>query len=180
MELASLLAAVLAAPEDDKPRLAYADAVEGSDPALASFIRLQCEAALPTTLRSRARELEAQAEILSKANQSRWVGAEIEQLDEAVFERGFLRGVFASPLHSLEALAAILERHKSLHLTVADFDALDVMDEPDEEVCAGLSGWAACPQLQTVHRLGQEEDALTASGWRGGTGGERACCEPRR
>src|SRR5262249_31670555 len=61
--------AVIAHPDDDAPRLAYADSCEGHDPARAEFIRLQCAVAKGGPDRDAAR---AGARVLLMERGSAW------------------------------------------------------------------------------------------------------------
>jgi uncharacterized protein (TIGR02996 family) len=91
-----LLAAVVASPDDDAPRLAYADflAANGS-PERAEFIRLQCEEARlePGPKRN---ELYARSSKLLKGNEHAWSGLP-EALMEArslSYRRGFVEEIY--------------------------------------------------------------------------------------
>src|SRR5690349_5354630 len=100
-EAADLLAAVLADPEDDAPRLVYADWLdENGQPERAAFIRLQVEAARLPGFDPCRDVLGRRAVRLFDRHGADWV-AELPRLDGitwAGFERGFPRAVVARSL----------------------------------------------------------------------------------
>jgi len=88
----AFLQAILAAPEDDGPRLIYADWLEEHG-ALdrAAFIRLQCEAALLPLADPRREELAARAwALLTDENWSAWGGMLRGMVHSWQFRRGFV------------------------------------------------------------------------------------------
>ena len=98
----AFLAAIQAAPHDDAPRLVYADWLEEhGDSSRAEFIRLQCELAelhktwkLPAAQSRRRNALTKREQKLLAAHQSRWLeplASIADRIDEAEFERGFLK-----------------------------------------------------------------------------------------
>ena len=98
-EEAALLAAVLARPLDDLPRLVYADWLEetgeASSVARAQFIRLQCAADTGES----TTELAKQAKILLRKNVKLWLGDVTKNIPGGLwtFERGFAHGVQLNP-----------------------------------------------------------------------------------
>src|SRR5262245_74448 len=99
-----LLRAVLAAPDDDHLRLAFADWFEeNGDAERAEFIRVQCRlAALPYATNEMRRLRERQKHLLS-ANRARWTAAFPALRDRGVkaedrweFRRGFVECVTLS------------------------------------------------------------------------------------
>lgn len=113
----AFLAAIVAAPDDDTPRLVFADwldeRAEGDDAARAALIRAQCqlEHLAPATKPRRA--LEKQAKTILKEHGGRWTQAlrDAKIAGEWAFRRGFLDGitmsatVFAQKAKALFALA---------------------------------------------------------------------------
>lgn len=88
----ALIRAVYAAPDDDAPRLIYADWLdEHDDPARAEFIRLQVELArLPRWSEDpRRRAAEERAAELQRDHQVRWLGGLVSLPGEWQFRRGF-------------------------------------------------------------------------------------------
>lgn len=136
--------AIEADPDDDTPRLVYADWLdehaEGeSDRARAEFIRVQCELDRGPELARKA-ELEARERELLRLYLLAWTGAWSRTLDTLPYRRGFLDPVsiagqhFGSPAHALSELTPLF------HLKL-----LRVRD--------AMSSVAACPQLAFVRRL---------------------------
>jgi uncharacterized protein (TIGR02996 family) len=93
---AAFLSAILDRPDDDLPRLVYADYLdERGDADRAEFIRVQCElAALPYGDRQRP-SLEARESELLAANRARWVVPGVRGSQQ--FRRGFVEVYGASP-----------------------------------------------------------------------------------
>lgn len=97
----ALLRAIALAPDDDLPRLVYADwldergATATGDRARAEFIRLQCEAAavakarpLPASERDGLRRLRARAYGLLRRNKDRWATGAAGMAIQCRYERG--------------------------------------------------------------------------------------------
>lgn len=107
-EAQALLAAVLAAPDDDAPRLIFADWLdERGRPDRAAFIRLQVEQARLSKYDPRADLLGFRAERLFDRHGADWV-AELPRLDGITwgeFHRGFPRAVVARTLAHFERAA---------------------------------------------------------------------------
>jgi uncharacterized protein (TIGR02996 family) len=94
MNHAAFLEAVIARPEDDAPRLAYADWLEENDgPARAEFIRLQCARARLPWWEPRARLLEARAGKLLAARGEEWAAPVRGLVARWGFRRGFVEEV---------------------------------------------------------------------------------------
>src|SRR5579871_5981795 len=85
------LSAILAAPDDDLPRLIYADWLdERGDADRAEFIRTQIELArLPAALRRRSPLAARERELLA-GHEADWLGPLSEIVTTAVFRRGFV------------------------------------------------------------------------------------------
>src|SRR5437762_7367117 len=87
------LAAIREHPDDDTPRLVYADWLDDhGDADRAEFIRVQCELARLGEYHERRNELEQREKELLKAHEMEWLGiiAEIEGRGETRFARGLL------------------------------------------------------------------------------------------
>jgi uncharacterized protein (TIGR02996 family) len=100
-ERRALMAAIIANPDDDMPRLAFADWLQEHgdkhDRARAAFIRLQVEAErLPECDRSREK-MATQAERLRKRHAKHWVGPLARLKKEPLFHRGLLFHVDLTP-----------------------------------------------------------------------------------
>jgi uncharacterized protein (TIGR02996 family) len=85
----AFLQAIIADPEDDTPRLIYADWLdEHGQPERAEFIRLQCQLARPDQDYPRRRALEKREDHLLEYHRRTWLG----ELDEFCMPRSFRRG----------------------------------------------------------------------------------------
>ncbi|MDY3557770.1 TIGR02996 domain-containing protein [Gemmata sp. JC673] len=140
----ALLAAIQSHPDEDAPRLAYADwldehARSEADRARAEFIRTQIESArLPADDDYRA-ELEARAEKLLHAHQRDWLPPDPVWL--ALFykwQRGFVaaldpcsRGVFNGENHLKDLAAFPLAEELNLSFYVADAEFRHMPDLPN-------------------------------------------------
>jgi uncharacterized protein (TIGR02996 family) len=132
-------------PEDDAPRLIYADWLEEHGPPggadRAAFIRLQCRAAaLPAEDDDRP-ELERQARLLLRQHRDSWLGALGELIHDAQFRRGFVEGVEVLGKTFLERPAELFEREPIRHVTL-----LDVND-------SRLLWLTGCPFLDRIEGL---------------------------
>ncbi|MBO0698740.1 MAG: TIGR02996 domain-containing protein [Zavarzinella sp.] len=86
-----LFRAVLAAPDDDAPRLIYADWLdEHGEPERAEFIRLQCAMDRIPPKTGRWRPLHDRTSRLEREWKARWAGAALERVLNAEFRRGFV------------------------------------------------------------------------------------------
>jgi uncharacterized protein (TIGR02996 family) len=87
----ALLKAVLANPDDDLPRLVYADWLdENGDSARAEFIRTQIELAKLPDHDPRYRHLEDREHELMSEHEAGWLGGESPRLSEWEWRRGFV------------------------------------------------------------------------------------------
>ena len=102
------LAAIRAAPDDDLPRLVYADYLEErGDAARAEFIRAQVELATLNETSGRLPLLEDRAHELLARHEPAWLGGVAAQLSEWEFRRGFLdQAEFNTPDLDADAVAA--------------------------------------------------------------------------
>ena len=90
----ALLRAVLAAPDDDAPRLIYADWLdEHGDPARAEFIRVQIELARPGPDRARRYHLLTAERRLLRDYRAAWTAWLPRWAHRDLFRRGFLEGI---------------------------------------------------------------------------------------
>jgi len=144
----ALLVAILAEPDDDTPRLVYADWLDEHDePERAEFIRIQHH--LPALSR---RTAEAKRLILREANLRQKLFKHLDKLPfaEVVIRRGFVESV-TSPLHVFGEHAA--------KLRAEDAPAYELILKPDENDDNQLDGGssarfelvrsiAECPELR--------------------------------
>jgi uncharacterized protein (TIGR02996 family) len=115
-----LFAAILADPEDDTPRLVYADWLEEhGDPERAEFIRVQIKLArLPTA------DLESREEVLLARHEEEWLsplkarGAPLEGGAAGAFRRGFVEVVWMPATAFLDRAQELFARAPVLELRV--------------------------------------------------------------
>ncbi len=94
MSASALLKSVLASPDDDLPRLVYADWLdEHGDSARAEFIRTQIELAKLPDHDPRFRALEDREHDLLSDHEPGWIGEEATRLREWEWRRGFIESV---------------------------------------------------------------------------------------
>src|SRR5215475_6482850 len=86
----ALLAAVAAQPDDDLPRLVYADWLdEHGDPDRAEFIRVQCAMARPPMTKAAFERWFSRSQELLTVHRERWLGPLAEFVESSWFRRGF-------------------------------------------------------------------------------------------
>ena len=100
-ERRALIAAIIANPDEDTPRLAFADWLQEHgdehDRARAEFIRLQVKAArLPRGDESR-KKLQKQADAIDRAHAKHWLGPLMELVKGPYFDRGMLDVRYFTP-----------------------------------------------------------------------------------
>lgn len=92
-----LLAAIVAHPREDTPRLAYADWLDDhGDTDRARFIRLQYEIEKLPPIGAKASKAKKEEEALLKKHESRWLGELAGLARKCVFRRGFVEMVRVS------------------------------------------------------------------------------------
>src|SRR5262245_38314959 len=116
---------ILTNPDDDTPRLVYADWLDDhGESDRAEFIRLQCAAAQASKNSKHRSELEDRAGKLLRKHQQKWAGPLIRRGGMVAFERGFptprscclVASVLASARNA-DKLLTIFDRHgPDLHL----------------------------------------------------------------
>jgi uncharacterized protein (TIGR02996 family) len=133
-----LLRAILENPDEDTPRLMYADEIELSDPERAEFIRVQCEIARRShlcfdtfrDLRHRESELLADDYPDSKLGsllpmpRPAWVGWESREYFGQIrwrFERGFLDWIRLPASAWVEKHSLLLSRHPIRKVEICDW-----------------------------------------------------------
>jgi uncharacterized protein (TIGR02996 family) len=102
-----LLADVLAAPDDDRPRLVYADWLAEKGDARGELIQLQCELAKLGEWDERRFELEPRVEALLAAHGAGWAAG----APGAIFRRGFVDEIRLSVAQFVKTGAAFLDAH---------------------------------------------------------------------
>lgn len=121
VDLEALHDAVVAAPDDDAPRIAYAAGIAGVDPDRAEFIQQQLE--LSRSWRAeRPGSIEAarRAQILEHAHGRQWAAGLPQAVQSYGFRRGFVEDVGMDAAAFLAAAPALYRRAPILHLTLTD------------------------------------------------------------
>src|SRR5262245_71652 len=94
----AFLEAIREAPEDDTPRLVYADWLDDhGDEARAEFVRLQCELARLGPKEERRAGLEQRERQLLASNRGTWLGPLAKVLHRCTFSRGFPEDLTVRP-----------------------------------------------------------------------------------
>jgi len=140
-----ILRRVIDTPEDDTPRLVFADWLDehgdrDDDPARAEFIRLQCEPGSDPVL---ARPRRAREQKLLTAHAARWASKVGSDLD-AKFRRGFVDEVRM-------AAADYLEQAVRIH--VSPVTRLQLLGERYEEDGVALSMIPVLPEFGAIEEL---------------------------
>jgi uncharacterized protein (TIGR02996 family) len=134
----AFLADIIANPDDDTPRLVYADWLEdhGRQPR-AEFIRLQCELARLPRRHPRRETLETREQELLEAHRSRW-DREVKRLgDEREYHRGFVEAVtFKQCRKFIKAAPALFDLAPVRRLTLVE-----------------IEGWKDLEKLQALEQL---------------------------
>ena len=108
-EQEDLYRAVLANPEDDAPRLIYADWLdEHGDPARAEFVRVQCALDRIPPRTARWRPLHGRAQQLERENRDAWTGPIKERVYDAQLRRGFVDRVLLTLSQFAESAAELV------------------------------------------------------------------------
>ncbi|HJZ54493.1 MAG TPA: TIGR02996 domain-containing protein, partial [Gemmataceae bacterium] len=126
-EAVALMRAIRDCPEDDLPRLAYADYLaENGDPDRGEFIRIQVDLSRLPDTDPRRRELEDREHELLAENEPHWLDGLASPEREVGgsglhgwrWERGFVVDVAATPLAMLEHAADLFADHPVRHWRV--------------------------------------------------------------
>jgi uncharacterized protein (TIGR02996 family) len=122
----SLLDAVLERPDDDAPRLVYADwLAEQGDPR-GEFILVQCELARTGVGEARRAALEERAQQLLDAHRAQWLGPLTPEAASVSFERGFLSELTVHDADAVEAALPALAKEPVSVLVFASRRRVDV------------------------------------------------------
>lgn len=144
----ALLRTIRDMPDEDTPRLVYADYLEEEgNSARAEFIRVQIERANMSNDDARRNALEDREHELLAEHECAWLGVAYDNMDEVAgwtFERGFVEEVAASPYFMHKPGAGLCAGHPIRRWRVQS--GQDNMPEDLKE--AGQRGWFA--RLQTV------------------------------
>jgi uncharacterized protein (TIGR02996 family) len=108
----ALLAAILAEPDEDTPRLVYADWLdENGQGDRAAFVRAQVEAARVEPFGPQARAATLRADELLNRNWKEWTATIRDLVAELRFERGFVTEVAAEPRAFLGVADEVFAAH---------------------------------------------------------------------
>jgi uncharacterized protein (TIGR02996 family) len=169
----AFLQAILETPNDDTPRLIYADWLEEHpDPARVDrgrFIRQQVELARMPDDDPRRPPREATAQELLDRHRDEWVRPLGPWGETGVFRRGFVEEVEVAPARSVAALADLFRRAPVQHLRVRGvvYDPWDTMTPEMEEaieLCRDHArALAASPHLARLSALTLRHNHLGAA-----------------
>jgi uncharacterized protein (TIGR02996 family) len=140
---AAFLDAIRAQPDDDTPRLVYADWLDDrGDASRAEFIRLQCELSRWVPELRRRTALQRRERDLLAAHEADWLGGLRRYCRDWRFERGFPRVTmmakrFLSPAFAKRA-SALLAEVMELRLTGVASSMADIAKAPQLEAVTGL------------------------------------------
>lgn len=147
-----LHAAVLASPEDDAPRLAYADEIEAREPARAELIRIQCELATLSPASPRSVPLRLRERALVDKHHAKWMKPLKPTAVYAWLRRGFFHEVRVHGKKVVDGGGSIFEREPVRALWSRDIGNRVV------------GAFAAMPELARLHKLSLPECKLDAKG----------------
>jgi uncharacterized protein (TIGR02996 family) len=153
----AFLQAIIEAPDDDAPRLVYADWLEEhGQPERAAFIRVQCELArMPEGNPSRAELTERERALLAEHGRA-WAEALNLQPQEVIFRRGFVEEA-AIEAHPLLAGAGPFAKTPLRDLMVQGY-------EGNQLGAAGARALASWLQLARLEALRLPENDLFDEG----------------
>lgn len=139
MSHAAFLRAIHANPDDDTPRLVYADwLAETGDPDRGEFIRVQCDLARLDQADPRRPALEDREHELLAEHEPRWIG-EPADLHEWRFERGFLSEIATTPWAMRGCGSDLFANHPIRRWRVMTGDR----DMSPDSLVFSESGWTA-------------------------------------
>jgi uncharacterized protein (TIGR02996 family) len=143
---------IIAAPDDDAPRLVYADWLEEQGDPRGEFIRLQCELAREPVQPSRLDPLEKdfvhdgpaelrirEAELL-REHERQWLGSVAEHCSKWMFHRGFVEFIEVAALHFVQHGSRLFAEHPIRAATIMGISG--IVDQV-----------AKCPHLARLNGL---------------------------
>jgi uncharacterized protein (TIGR02996 family) len=167
-----LLQAVLTAPDEDAPRLEYAQRLEmNGDSMRAELIRIQIAIASRNSLSiDQLAELESRERALLTAHGPRWLDYDLGRATDwqAIFRRGFVEELWLeAPWAS--AFDSISQNHPVRHLTLSGEGTAVELSEHARELanCKGLSSISTLRDFTTVKSAADSpiEDSRGGSYW---------------
>jgi uncharacterized protein (TIGR02996 family) len=161
----ALLTAIIANPDEDTPRLMFADWLqENGQPERAEFIRVQIEITpLPNRhtrpLNDRAHDNERLTRFreLFAAHQEEWLRPLGVKLPRAIFRRGFVEELRVTPAELLKIGDVVLRREmlSSIEVTPPPDDTEDTREDPlGDRVLRRLASWPGRGRLRSLRVAG--------------------------
>ncbi len=145
-------AAILSAPDDDAPRLAFADGIERDDAARAELIRAQCEIARLAPADPRITALRLREQLLVAKHGAKWLKPLKPTAVHARLERGFFEQVRVHGKKFVADGGAVFDREPVRSLSSRDIGNKIIGD------------FAAIPHLARLRALRLAECKLDAKG----------------
>jgi uncharacterized protein (TIGR02996 family) len=136
----AFLQAILEHPDDDIPRLIFADWLEERGDPRGTFIRLQCQRAALTHRDPAFKELLAQESALLRHNEAEWSKPVLRLVDEVEYRRGFIEHV------SVTAARFLKNANRLFRLTPIRSVKLTRLTSLIREI-------SECPQMARVREL---------------------------
>jgi uncharacterized protein (TIGR02996 family) len=139
--------AVLEHPEDDGPRLVFADWLDERGDPRGAFIRIQCELERLPEADPNRRVLGERAEELRALHEAEWFGRWLKQV-KPTWRRGFVHAVACRPTVWLSRAADLLTEHPVREATLTDWGPIPI--DRERALSRRLARHAPTGQL---HRL---------------------------
>ncbi len=153
----AFLADIIEHPDDDTPRLIFADWLdENGEAERAELIRLQIEASSLAEDNSRGDELSARGEAILAQREKEWLGDWSERLVRWTFRRGFLDGIDIEPMTFVQHGE---ELFRSFPVRKVRFIA------PDGTFAPAQADIFRCPWMGQVRSLEISGSAEKLAGW---------------
>ncbi len=153
------LDAIHAAPDDDTPRLIYADWLdENGDPDRAEFIRLQIDSARLPEGDPRGVDLDVRAEEILAARETEWLGEWSERLVHWSFQRGFLDAITIEAEPFLTRGDELFQRFPVRKVRFVDANG----DAPSPDIVDNI---VASANLQRIRSLEGKESTGSSCTW---------------
>lgn len=168
----ALLAAIIANPDDDTPRLVYADWLdENGQPERAEFIRVQIEVASWESSKKRAPEQSARLtrfRELVERHATEWKADLGASAAGAIFRRGFVEELEISPEDLPRIGPQRLRKHpiRLVSVTATGFDRPDAT-----QFFRSLAAWGGLGRLRELRLRGFTISAVSVSELTAATGG---------
>jgi uncharacterized protein (TIGR02996 family) len=139
----AFLRAIIESPNDDVPRLVYADWLEERGDPRSEFIRVQCALKRPHAPQDHAR-LAAREKELLEAHEATWAKPVRRLVKQWAFTRGFIEMVCLSPEQFLKHAATLLRR------VPVQWVELQTYGASEEELRSLARRLADCPHLSLI------------------------------